>query len=79
MNAPRRLVIAGGVGGDGTPLGAEPLRVSYRPASLAWEAMDAAKAMTLLESTDPAEVLRPSSDPRIGTTRTFVTGPGRAR
>ena len=58
LNAPRRVVIAGGVGGDGKPLGLEQLRDAYRPASLAWETTDPARGLSLLPSPDPAGVLR---------------------
>jgi hypothetical protein len=58
LNAPRRVVIAGGVGGDGKPLGLEQLRDAYRPASTAWESTESVRGLSLLPSPDPAGVLR---------------------
>ncbi len=56
--APRRVVIAGGVGANGRPLAAGPLREVYRSASLVWELSGAAREFSLSEDTDPAAVLR---------------------
>src|SRR5947209_15884911 len=39
LAAPKRVVIAGGVGGNGKPLTAEQLREAYKPASNVWGLM----------------------------------------
>ena len=55
--APRRLVIAGGVSGDGKPLAADRLRESYRAASRVWTLLGAGREFSVLEVTDPAGVV----------------------
>jgi cephalosporin-C deacetylase-like acetyl esterase len=57
LAAPRRVVIAGGVAGDGRPIAAEQLRWSYRAASRAWGLLDAGREFSLLEVKDPAGVV----------------------
>ena len=52
--APRRVVIAGGVAGDGKPLAADPLRESYRAASRVWDLLGAGREFSVFEATDPA-------------------------
>jgi hypothetical protein len=57
LAAPRRVVIAGGVSGDGKPLAADPLRESYRAASRVWALLGAGREFSVLEATDPAGVV----------------------
>jgi dienelactone hydrolase len=57
LAAPKRVVIAGGVDGNGKPLAADQLREAYKPAARAWELTGAAKALTVTDSTDPAAVI----------------------
>ncbi|MHB1556275.1 MAG: alpha/beta hydrolase family protein [Isosphaeraceae bacterium] len=56
--APRRVVIAGGVAGDGRPLDGGSLRAAYGPASRAFGLLGEAGAIQILDKTDPAEVVR---------------------
>jgi hypothetical protein len=58
LNAPRRVVVASSVSGNGKPLAIEALRDAYRAASDAWERANASRDLSLIETTDPAEVLR---------------------
>jgi len=46
--APRRVVIAGGVHGDGTPLDARALKDAYAAATAVWSALDAPAELVLL-------------------------------
>jgi hypothetical protein len=57
LTGTRRLVIAGGVVGDGKPLAADRLREFYRPASRAWDLLGAGPEFSVLESTHPAGVV----------------------
>jgi cephalosporin-C deacetylase-like acetyl esterase len=54
LAAPRRVVIAGGVSGDGKPLAAHQLRECYRAASRVWDLLGAGREFSRLEATDPA-------------------------
>ncbi len=56
--APRRVVIAGGVAGDGRPLDGGALRAAYGPATRAFGLLGEAGALRILEKADPAEVVR---------------------
>jgi len=56
--APRRVVVAGGVAGNGKALSSEQLRAAYRSASSAWGDGDAGRGLTLLDAADPAGVVR---------------------
>lgn len=58
LAAPRRVVIAGGVSGDGKPLAAPALRAAYGPAARAAEQLGKPDALQVLETTDPAGVVR---------------------
>ncbi|MBX9625413.1 MAG: acetylxylan esterase [Gemmataceae bacterium] len=53
LAAPRRVVIAGGVGGNGKPLTAEQLREAYQPASQMWAALGKPAGIVIETSTDP--------------------------
>ena len=55
--APRRVVIAGGVAGDGKPLAADRLRESYRAASRVWALLDAGREFSKFEAIDPVGVV----------------------
>ncbi|SIO41266.1 Acetyl xylan esterase (AXE1) [Singulisphaera sp. GP187] len=57
LNAPKRMVIAGGVAGNGTTLSAEAVRDVYQPAAHAWELLNAKENFRLIDGTDPADVL----------------------
>jgi hypothetical protein len=57
LAAPKRVVIAGGVGGNGKPLTPEQLREAYRPASRVWELVKAPKGLAILDTTDAAAVI----------------------
>lgn len=56
--APRRVVIAGGVAGDGRAFDGEHLRASYQPAVRAFGLLGTSRALQILDKTDPAEVVR---------------------
>ncbi|WP_435010345.1 alpha/beta hydrolase family protein [Tundrisphaera lichenicola] len=58
LAAPRRVVIAGGVGGDGQSLSAEALRTSYRTALKAWQTAGASPEFRLLDTTDAEGLIR---------------------
>jgi hypothetical protein len=58
LGAPRRLVIAGGVAGDGNVLTPDQLRDAYQSAAHVWSLLDAASAFSLLGETSPAQVIR---------------------
>jgi hypothetical protein len=57
LAAPRRVVIAGGVAGNGKPLTGEQLRAAYRPAAQVQELLKAAKELVIVESVDAAGVI----------------------
>jgi hypothetical protein len=56
--APRRVVIAGGVAGNGKSLSAEQLRVAYRPAARVWEILGKPDELKLVDATDVIRELR---------------------
>lgn len=61
LAAPKRVVIAGGVAGNGKGLSAKAIRKAYEPAAHAWKLLNADQNLRLLEKTDPnaiAEALR---------------------
>lgn len=58
LNAPRRVVIAGGVAGDGKPLAADQLRDAYRDATRAWGVSSAMGGPSFVAPTDHAGILR---------------------
>ena len=58
LAAPKRIVIAGGVSGEGKSLGAEQLQETYRPASRAYEALKRAKELVIAEKLDAAGTIR---------------------
>jgi dienelactone hydrolase len=57
LAAPKRIVIAGGVAGNGKPLTGEQLRTAYDPASKVWELLKADKQLVIEEKTDAARVI----------------------
>jgi cephalosporin-C deacetylase-like acetyl esterase len=57
LAAPKRVVIAGGVGGNGKPLTAEQLREAYRPAVRVSELLKSEKELVILDKTDAAGVI----------------------
>ena len=57
LAAPKRIVIAGGVAGNGTPLTAEQLRAAYAPAVQVWDVLKAPKALSIDTNTDAAAVV----------------------
>lgn len=57
LNAPKRVVIAGGVAGNGKALSARALRYAYQPAAHAWKLLNAKENLRLIDGTDPADVL----------------------
>jgi hypothetical protein len=58
LAAPRRVVIAGGVTGGGTPLTTDQLRAAYRPAARVYELLKAGHNLTVTAGDDRAGVLR---------------------
>lgn len=58
LAAPRRVVIAGGVGGGGKPLGVDALRAAYRPASRVRGLLVADQKLTVSEKMTADEVVR---------------------
>jgi dienelactone hydrolase len=56
--APRRLVIAGGVRGDGAMLDIEPLREAYSPTRLAYSLEQTANELQLLAEADSGALVR---------------------
>ena len=54
---PRRVVIAGGVGGNGKPLTGDQLREAYRPASRVAGLLESEKELVILDTTDAAGVV----------------------
>ncbi|OWK43146.1 alpha/beta hydrolase family protein [Fimbriiglobus ruber] len=58
LAAPRRMVIAGGVAGNGKTLTADQLRAAYQPAAQVWGLLKAPDALTITDKTDAAEVIR---------------------
>ena len=58
LNAPRRVVIAGGVAGDGKPLAPDRLRDAYRDATRAWAMSNAPDGLSFVAPTDHAGILR---------------------
>lgn len=58
LAAPRRVVIAGGVGGSGKPLTAEQLKAAYEPAARVWGVLKAEKELVIEEKADAAAVVR---------------------
>src|SRR5262249_39608623 len=57
LAAPQRIVIAGGVLGNGKALSRDQLHAAYSPARKVWEALDAGKELVIEESTDAAKVI----------------------
>jgi len=57
LAAPRRVVIAGGVGGNGKPLTGDQLRTAYQPATAAWGLLEASKELVIDEKADAAAVI----------------------
>ena len=57
LAAPKRIVIAGGVMGNGKMLTGEQLRAAYSPASKVWELLKAEKELVIEEKTDAAKVI----------------------
>ena len=57
LNAPRRVVIAGGVSGKGEPLVLDLLREAYQPATTAWKLANAPRELVLLGDGAPANVI----------------------
>ncbi|WP_435020901.1 alpha/beta hydrolase [Tundrisphaera sp. TA3] len=57
LMAPRRLVVAGGVGSDGKPVAAEAVHAAFRPASATWGLLGEPKNLTLLPATGAAAVV----------------------
>jgi hypothetical protein len=58
LNAPKRVVIAGAVAGDGKALSPEQLRDAYRAASRVWDLLSAGPELSLLATAEPADVVR---------------------
>ncbi|MDR3633812.1 MAG: acetylxylan esterase [Isosphaeraceae bacterium] len=58
LNAPRPVVIAGGISGAGKPLALEDLREAYRPASAVWGLLGVPGGLAVLEKDDAAVVIR---------------------
>jgi hypothetical protein len=58
LAAPKRVVIAGGVGGNGKPLTADQLRDVFAPAARAWELTKAPKELVIRPETDAAGVIQ---------------------
>ena len=56
LNAPKRVVIAGGVGGDGKSLSGDRLQTAYGPAQRVWGLLKAGPAFRVTDSTKPADV-----------------------
>jgi cephalosporin-C deacetylase-like acetyl esterase len=56
--APRPLVIAGGVAGNGQPLSVDQIRAAYREAASVWKLLNAEDGLSLRGMTSPAELLR---------------------
>jgi dienelactone hydrolase len=57
LAAPRRVVIAGGVAGNGRPLTPEQLLGAYGPATRFWDLLGAGRGLSLIETADPAEAV----------------------
>jgi cephalosporin-C deacetylase-like acetyl esterase len=57
LNAPRRVIIAGGVAGDGQSLSAEEIKRMYREASRVWDLLNAGSKLSLLGSTRPSDLM----------------------
>jgi hypothetical protein len=57
LAVPRRVVIAGGVAGNGKPLTGEQLKANYAPAANVWKLLKAEKELIILDTTDPAAVV----------------------
>jgi len=57
LAAPKRIVIAGGVLGNGKALGAEQLRAAYSPAMRTAKLLNAEKELVIQESIDAAKVI----------------------
>jgi hypothetical protein len=58
MAAPRRVVIAGGVRGNGKPLTADELKTAYAPASKAWGLLKAGGELVVTADADGAAVVK---------------------
>lgn len=56
--APKRVVIAGGVAGDGKPLSADALRAAYEPALHVGKLLGSDEQLTLIDATDPAGIIQ---------------------
>ena len=57
LTAPRRVVIAGGVAGNGKALTADQLKANYSSAAKRWELLKAEKNFVLTADTDAAKLL----------------------
>lgn len=57
LNAPKRVVIAGGVAGNGKALSAEALRDTYQPAAEVGKLLDAQGELRRIGGTGPTEVV----------------------
>jgi cephalosporin-C deacetylase-like acetyl esterase len=57
LAAPRQVIIAGGVFGNGKPLTTDQLRETFRAASRVWELLQSDGKFTVLAEADPAAVL----------------------
>jgi hypothetical protein len=56
--APRRVVIAGGVGGNGKPVPAEQLGRNFHDAARVWDLLNAGPELSVILTTDPAEIIK---------------------
>lgn len=57
LNAPRRVIIAGGVAGDGQSRSQEEIRLVYREASRVWDLLNAGSELSLLGPTSPSDLM----------------------
>jgi len=55
--APKRIVIAGGVGGNGKALTPDRLRDAYKPATQIAKLLDAEKEFKILDKVEAADVI----------------------
>lgn len=57
LAAPKRVVIAGGVSGNGKPLTADKLKEAYKPAAQVAKLLEAEKEFVVTEKMEPADVI----------------------